>query len=122
MKPYYYKGVGRTKSICGLDVIKTGPDKLTIVLSELPGNPGTPVSDFFEELATILYDTQIIYLKIGPEEITWIEHVPEGAGGGEDIAEERYDQVILEWDGRRFGSPRWVTIPRDRWREYRLKG
>jgi len=120
MISFYYKGFDGCKSFCGLDIIKTGTDIVTVIFTELFGNPGTPVANFIEQLATILYDSQLRYLKIPATNIMWIQYRPQGLSAeGQPIA-EAYDQVIFEWDGLRFRSPRLVHIPKEKWNEYHL--
>jgi hypothetical protein len=113
MRPFYYEGVGGSKSFCGLEVIASGADSATVILTELPGNPGTPVREFFAELATIIYKSRLVFLKIAPERVVWIERRPAGGIEGRADSDERIDQVVLQWDGKRFHSPVRVAIPRD---------
>jgi len=105
-------------SFCGLSLLRTGSDAMTVVITELPGNPGTPVADFFENLATLLFESQIVFLKVPPEGIVWVEHLPNSAGPGGHTVREVYSQVMLEWDGKRYHSPKRVPIPRDAWRDF----
>jgi hypothetical protein len=61
---------------------------MTVVLTDLPTNPGTPVPDMFEKLATHLFETRIIFLKVPPEQIVWIERVrSDDAKDQEDVGE-----------------------------------
>jgi hypothetical protein len=36
------------------------------------------------------------------------------------LGEEAYDQVLLEWDGHHFRSPRRISLPRESWEPYGL--
>jgi hypothetical protein len=98
-------------SFCGLSLLRTGPEAVTVVLTELPTNPGTPVSGIFENLATHLFETRIVFLKVPPEGIVWIEHLT--ADESVKPVREECCQVMLEWDGKRFHSPRRIPVPPD---------
>lgn len=121
MRPFYYSGRDGAKSFCGLDVLSSGPDSATVIITELPGNPGTPVRDFFENLATLLYRNKIQFLKIVPTQIVWIEHHPGPEGDHAAGDDETYEQVVMHWDGERFHSPVRVSIPHSDWTRYRLE-
>jgi hypothetical protein len=115
MQPFYYEGLGGCKSYCGLEVIGTGIDSATVILTEIPGNPGTPVGDFFAELATIIYKGRLVFLKVVPESIVWIERHPAGDTDGRSDTGQHVEQVMMQWDGKRFHSPVRVAIPRETW-------
>lgn len=98
---YNYKGYWGFDSKCGVE-IKRDNDKVTVILTELPDNPGTSVTNMIEHLATMIYHQ---FLKdVLVENITWIEHYIESFAG------ETFDKVKMEWDGQRFKNPKWERI------------
>ncbi len=121
MRPFYYSGRNGAKSFCGLDILSSGPDSATVIITELPGNPGTPVRDFFEQLATLLYLNRIQFLKIVPAQIVWIEHHQGTEVNDVTGSDETYEQVIMHWDGKRFHSPARVPVPKHDRTRYRLE-
>jgi hypothetical protein len=100
-------------SFCGLSLLRTGSEGMTVVLTELSTNPGTPVSDVFDRLATHLFESQIIFLKVPPEQIIWIENLPGDGRAEPSSVNATASQVVLEWDGKRFHSPRRIPVPPD---------
>lgn len=104
-----YKGIGGCKCQCGIDQYEKD-GKVTIVLTELPNNTGTSVTNWFEELATTLY-IQWLKRDYAVNDITWIEHYPyEERNGDSEGHEETWDLVLLSWTGIRFKSPSWKRI------------
>jgi len=74
-----------------------------VVLTELPDNTGTSVTNCVEEIATQVYHT---FLKGTPiEHIRWIEHYPPRGKW-----EETFDEVTFDWDGETFSHPRWRRL------------
>lgn len=98
---YHYKGFHGFPSKCGVDIVKH--DTFTVILTELPDNPGTSITNMIETLATIIYHQFLNGVPV--EKIIWIEHYPPSIH-----REETFDEVTFEWDGKYFFSPRWKRI------------
>jgi len=96
---FSYLGLGLYKSRCGLKIVREN-DRVTVILTELPDNPGTSVTNCVEEIATQVYHR---FLKGTPiDKIRWIEHYPPRGEW-----EETFDEVSFDWDGETFSHPRW---------------
>ena len=67
----HYKGYWNITGKCGVSIIKKD-GFATVMLTELPDNPGTSVTNFVEDLATMIYNSKLFGMPI--EDITWIEH------------------------------------------------
>lgn len=101
---FYYKGFVGCKSKCGLTITKEGK-KVTVILTELPSNHGTSVTNMIEDLATMIYWQ---FLKDVPvENIEWIEHYPPTDSLN---LPETFDRVVMKWDGKQFSHPQWKRI------------
>lgn len=105
MKQFNYKGFGRCESKCGVTIIDENGKK-TVVLTELPDNPGTSITNFVEGIATLVHNQFLP--DTPPESIRFIEHYPSESRGGDD---ETFDLVILKWDGKQFRGPLWKPLP-----------
>lgn len=98
-----YKGLGGYESVCGLEITKSN-GKVKVVLTELPENKGTSVTNFVEHLATLVYHR---YLEDTPiENIVWVEHYP----WSRFLQRETFDQVKMDWDGKAFSHPQWKYL------------
>ena len=100
---YNYTGFHGCASICDLEIHKN-----LVIVSEMPENEGTSITNMAEQLATLVcqeYD-------IDPKHLIWIEHYPE-RGEWKDYPES-YDlvQFNLNDDGV-FSSPRWTGLTPD---------
>ena len=99
---YKYKGFHRFKSKCRIRIYKTSNNDI-VIATELKDNPGTPITNYAEQLATrIKYD-----YDIDPERLIWIEHYPARVYSGDKIEKESYDIVKFEWDGEKYSKPEW---------------
>lgn len=103
MFTFNYKGYGNCNSICGVDIEKLADGRTIVVLTELPENTGTSVTNMVEYLATEIYHS---FLKgIPTQNIFWIEHYPE-----RKPFPETFDRVIMTWDGQKFKNPKWERL------------
>ena len=100
MTRYEYKGYHGAPSVCGLEIraLKVGT---LVVVTELPDNPGTSVTNMAENLATDVCRSR----KISPHKLLWVEHYPER---GIDLP-ETWDEVFFDfdWTNISFFNPRW---------------
>ncbi len=72
---------------CRLRIYKITFDKVVVIVSELPDNPGRTITD--EALTLIHLVCNKLALK--PNKTMWLEHYPKGYLGDE----ENYEQVML---------------------------
>jgi len=95
-----FQGLWNCKSTTRARVYRDGTH-LTILVSELPNNPGTSVTNSWGgsvDLASQLLKLLNIPESINRSEIVWLEHYPERTG----IFPESYDRVFMTWDGKQY--------------------
>lgn len=93
-----YLGYGIHKSKCGLK-IKERNGKALVILTELSDNPGTSITNAYEDIATRIFKERLSHLY--PDSIRWIEHYPDRGGKnykGEPEIKETFDEVLLPWN------------------------
>jgi len=101
-----FAGLHGFVSKCGIDVWHLHGQTL-VMLTELPDNPGTSVTNYFERLATHLLPFVALFTLgegSSPESIIWVEHYERAEGSG---LADTWDRVRLSWDGTRYHSPEW---------------
>jgi len=114
-----YKAYHKYESSCGLDIKINRNNTVTVILTELPNNPGITVTYLIEHIATLIYNE---YLRSVPvENIIWITYDPEIHHEDKKIAEDCYKQALLVWNGETFASPRWILLPREDLELYGIK-
>lgn len=79
-----YAGLHGRPARCGLEIIELSDGRTVVIATELSDNPGVSVTNFAEELATIVCRMFLI----DPRKMIWIEHYPADpcsacAGSGE---------------------------------------
>ena len=115
-----YKAYHKYDSSCGLEIRINRNNTVTVILTELPNNPGITVTYLMEHVATLIYNE---YLRSVPvENIIWLKHDPEIRHDDKRIAEESYKQALLVWNGDTFGSPRWIALPSEDLELYGITG
>ena len=98
---YNYEGFHGCACICDLEIIKN-----LVIASEMPENEGTSITNFAEQLATLVCQE----FEIEPKHLIWIEHYPERDGVSRKYAES-YDLVSFNLNGDGvFSNPRWTGI------------
>ena len=97
---YNFTGFHGCACICDLEIIRN-----LVIASEMPENEGTSVTNFAEQLATLVCQE----FEIAPEHLIWIEHYPERDGVSRKYP-ENYDLVSFNLDNGVFTSPRWTGI------------
>lgn len=112
MNIYHYVGFWKRPAKCGLDIIEKEKSCM-VILTELPDNDGTSVTNMVENLATDIY-TNFLQRDYQPSEVMWIEHYPEEhyAHGGL-LHKETFDEVIMTWNGKKFAHPKWLHMKTD---------
>ena len=125
MREFKYLGFWNCDSKCGVEIIKRedNPDSPVVVLTELPDNPGTSVTNMVEDIATMVY--REFLSDYDPEKIVWIEHYPhefyqksfalrhkEGIG--------TYDLVKMKYIHKRgvYVQPDWIRLDVDSLKKY----
>jgi hypothetical protein len=69
-----YAGLHGRPAACGLEILPLAHGGTAVICTELSDNPGTSVTNFAEELASIVCRGW----RIEPEKLVWIEHYPAG--------------------------------------------
>ena len=89
---YRYKGIGGCNCICGLQRGRNPQTRQNfIILTELPENKGTSITNWIEHLAT-----QVVQeFGLDPTDTTIIEHYPER--GEYETFPETWDLVRPDW-------------------------
>lgn len=103
MHKHQYKGYGGCDSVCGVDVIHTDTGETLVVLTELPENPGTSVTNMVEEIANQLVADQLASLRT--RGLRWVERYPAQRGRAETL-----DEVTFTLREGRFTEPRWRRL------------
>jgi len=113
-----YKAYHKYDSSCGVEVRVNRNKTVTVILTELPDNPGIIVDYLIEHVATLIYRE---YLRDRPaESIVWVKHKTGGHGGDRGRPEESFAQALLVWNGETFNAPRWVSLQKSDWQLYGL--
>jgi hypothetical protein len=100
MTTFHFSGLSGYKSKCGLSFEQKN-GSIYVIMTELPDNPGTSITNMSAALATDIY--QLYLTQYSPETIVWIEHYIY-------VAEESFDLVSYTWDGIRYTKPKWKHI------------
>lgn len=83
---YRFPGNWGTDSRCGVRAV-TLYDRLTVILSELPDNPGTPITVRVEMIATLLSAERFAGQE--PTVLRWVEHYPPD--------DRKFPQETFDW-------------------------
>jgi hypothetical protein len=136
-----YAGLHGRPARCGLEIIELPDGKTVVIATELSDNPGVSVTNFAEQLATLVCKM----FHLDPTKLVWIEHYPAdpcpvcaGSGksskgktcrtcGGRGTRREAasYDSVTLSVrhvrDGWLLSEPSWRPMTESTWRELGLE-
>ncbi|MFC6842335.1 hypothetical protein [Xanthomonas theicola] len=102
--PYRYQGL-HGESLCNLIVAQDGDEAAVVLFSERADNPGAPITNWFEHIAT---EVRAKFLPhIAPGAIRWFEHYPAG-----DTRADSIDRVTLQWHAidRQYHSAAWSRV------------
>ncbi len=108
-----YKGFHGCDSKCRVEIWTDARElKAAVVLTELVDNPGTSVTNYVEELATLVLPLVETLCECPPQSIIWIEHyekVPQRTAERwhHYLLDESWGVVSLRWTGTRYESPTW---------------
>ena len=126
-----YSGLRNCDSRCSIDVVElnNSPDRIVVILTELPNNTGTSITMMIENIATKVYHKYLT--KYDPDKIIWIEHYPpEYFKRVDPILKTQenekygtYKIVRMKYikDNRAYADPEWVSISLDELKEYGIK-
>jgi hypothetical protein len=114
-----YDGFFGCESVCGLCIVQNDAGQFVIVCVEIPGNPGTSVTNCAEYLAGGILKK----FKIPWNNFVWIEHYV-GRKLGAQWKEEDWDLVTFQVhkDTGECGVPSWRPMTEADWVELDVKG
>ena len=105
---YSYQGYTRIESFCGLKLLERDGNTL-VILTELPDNPGTSVTNCVEKIATKVLKE----FRLDWHDITWIEHYPAASRGFDK--KPSYDLVEFDWNWLgRAEHPKWLHLTEEK--------
>lgn len=112
MEIYTYFGLEGVASRCGLEIRRHDAGGATVILTELPDNPGTAFRNLAATLATRLRAARLA--DLAPMQICWIEHCP-----GRGLREATFDELTLSWDpaAQAYRAPAWRRLTPDEIRQ-----
>jgi hypothetical protein len=105
-----YKGFHGCDSICGLLIVQNSAEQFVIFCVEVPGNPGTSVTNCAEHLSCgVLKKFEIPW-----NNFVWIEHYP-----ARRHADEDWDMVTftVNKETSECEQPSWRPVTDDDWSE-----
>lgn len=106
MIEYHYEGCFKAPSKCGL-MIAINSSGVSVVLIELADNPGTSVTNCYEQIATKLVNENLLLKNYPKEKINWYEVHP-----ADDLFQETQDRVNMTWNEKtkEFHDPKWTRL------------
>lgn len=105
---YDFKGTWDVPSRCGLKIVKKADQDIVIATELYLENPGTSVTEFCNRLATLIlkdYDMDV-------SRFCFIVRTPEN-NSKLSFLNEFFSKAHMEWDGEKFGKPRWEPLSKD---------
>lgn len=105
---YDYKGTWDVPSRCGLKIVTTPRQDVVIVTELYTENPGTSVTEFCNKLATLILKEK----GLDPERFCFIVRTPDN-NSKMSFWNEFFAQAHMEWDGEKFGKPRWEKLTKE---------
>lgn len=106
---FQYPGLAGFPSQCNLHILVQPGCKPVVVMTEVPENPGTSVTNAVEKIATKVY-WEFLSGNARPQDVRFVEHYKGFTG-----KEETFDLVILKWNFARkeFFDPEWRPIRKE---------
>ncbi len=102
---YDFKGIWDVPSRCGLKIVRQENRDIVIATEIYLENPGTSVTEFCERLATLVVKDY----GLSPEKTCFIVRTPEN-NSKLSFLNEFFSCAHMEWDGQKFGKPRWEPL------------
>ena len=109
MKTFNFKGYWGVSSICGVDIYHQNDDKVVVVLTELPENHGTSITNAIELIAEQVVEAYGLQNR----DIVWVEHYPEQVDPynyKHIMHENSFDLVVMTAIDNEFFNPQWKRI------------
>ena len=118
MSRFEYRGFHGCPSVCDLDIRSLANGKTLVICTEVPDNRGTSVTNFAEELATLVCKQ----FGIVPDSLVWVEHYPRGVAHGR-LPDWDLVTFTLAGDGTNFHfeSPQWRPMRDEDWKQLGLE-
>lgn len=114
---YHFCGLHGCESKCGLRIIELADGQVVVIASELPDTPGTSVTNFAEELASLVCTEQ----GIEPKQLVWIEHyVPHKGHPKPDWDLVTFAVALGDGEQATFAQPQWRPMREKDWRQLGL--
>lgn len=108
--PFPFAGYSKINSVCGVLILRHAKPVI-VLLSEMPNNPGTSVTNRAEVIAS---EVRAKYLSthLDPTAIRWIEHYPPGRGLDKG---ESFDWLNFTWHPKtnQYSDPKWRRLNED---------
>lgn len=116
MIKHTFRGLNGVYSRCGVQTFRSD-GRLIVMLTELPDNPGTSITNCFELLATSIVRSFIEFnLVPDPHSVRWIEHYARRPAQAANAVPDDWDEVFMQWDGEQYRAPHWQPFNGDRYR------
>lgn len=98
--------------VCLIEWIDLPDDRIVIVCIQVPGNPGTSITNSVEELCFQVCER----FDIPAQRLVWIEHY-------DSLRPDEWDIVTFEQHPPNgpFANPCWTTMTPEMWRDLRLR-
>lgn len=96
---FEYEGYWGCKSKCDIEIHGN-----IVIATELDDNPGTSITNFAVQLATLVCNK----FNISYKNLIWIEHYPE-----RKRTEESFDFTTFNISEKGFSSPRWKRVTKE---------
>lgn len=103
---FYYKGLGGCQSVCQLSIDKT---RDLVIATELAENQGSSITDFAEELATLVVQ---VY-GLNPFRLIWIENYNKMSYPDGKDTNESFALVTFMIYAGKFKAPQWQSISKN---------
>ena len=116
---YAFRGYHADGAVCRVRVFEPAGRPPVIMVTELPENPNTSVTNMAEFLAAELLE-RLFPARVGlPKPVVWIEHYPPRGRSGDDFDRVDFDDWLPRnerfnngWR-RRLGDPDWRRLTPD---------
>ena len=107
-KIYDYEGLWDAPSKCGLKIIRKNNKSIVIATELYDINPGTSVTEWTIQLATIISEDN----NISFENLIFIEHTRD-IGSKLSFNNETFFHVTFEADGDKLVKPKWNQLTKE---------
>ncbi len=102
---FEFKGLWDMPSKCGLKIVEQKNKTIVIITDLYHENPGTSVTEFCAELATIIVNEK----QLNPEKAVFIHHSPD-MGSKYEFFTESFELIKFDLQNNQFTNPKWEEI------------